>query len=583
VRDERVLRVQARDHDEVDDGWLCDKGRFAYQSIHVDERVTQPLVRDGGELRPVSWERALGEAASGLRRAAGRVGALAGGDASNEEGYLLARLLREGLGCGHLDTVAGIAPAELHHLADPELQATVPDLEFAHTVLVLGTEPVRDMAILDLRIRKGVRRHGVKLALATTAVSALDSSATLALRYAPGHDADFVQALAAALYGGDVEQHARECQADAGKLRALAELLRTGGEDVVILYGQGVLADPARATDAREALLKVARGLGLSGRAGAGLLAVPAAGANGRGLLEAGFAPGYGPGLRAIGAVGDGTNGGAAGTQAASGTGATGTQVMPDALDAHGIGAALATGELSALYLLNVDPLRCGLPREHWEAALERASTVIAHAGFLTEGLRAHANVVFPAESYAEKEGTVVHPDGRLQRLRPAIGRQGETRAGWSVICELARICGCDLEVLTGPMASQRLFDAVPFYAGLTLEEIGGRGVRWQERAAASAFPAPPPRPGSGGPARRADDSTGAAATPAVPATPAGSAASNGAGHFQPASLWSSPEVEFSPALKFLYRHGLAEARGAAVPADAMDVAATAAREGRPA
>src|SRR3982074_307071 len=59
VRDERVLRVLARDHEGGDDGWLCDKGRFAYQSIHVDERVTQPLLRDGGFLRPVSWKRAL--------------------------------------------------------------------------------------------------------------------------------------------------------------------------------------------------------------------------------------------------------------------------------------------------------------------------------------------------------------------------------------------------------------------------------------------------------------------------------------------------------------------------------------------
>ena len=69
VRDERVMRVLARDNADVDDGWLCDKGRFAYQSIHVDERIVEPLVRDGGELRPVSWERALEAAARALLRA----------------------------------------------------------------------------------------------------------------------------------------------------------------------------------------------------------------------------------------------------------------------------------------------------------------------------------------------------------------------------------------------------------------------------------------------------------------------------------------------------------------------------------
>ncbi len=72
VRDERVLRVLARENAEVDDGWLCDKGRFAYPvALRRGEaqRITEPLLRDGGELRPVSWERALEEAAAGLRRA----------------------------------------------------------------------------------------------------------------------------------------------------------------------------------------------------------------------------------------------------------------------------------------------------------------------------------------------------------------------------------------------------------------------------------------------------------------------------------------------------------------------------------
>src|SRR5580698_3143915 len=158
VRDERVLRVLARENTEVDDGWLCDRGRFAYPHLGGDERVTAPLVRDGGELRPVSWERALEEAAAGLRRAGEHVGALAGGGATNEEGSLLAHLVREVLGSPHLDSrVAGALPPELlRALAEPGLQASVSDLEFAHTVLLLDCEPIADAAILDLRLRKGV-------------------------------------------------------------------------------------------------------------------------------------------------------------------------------------------------------------------------------------------------------------------------------------------------------------------------------------------------------------------------------------------------------------------------------------------
>ena len=106
VRDERVVRVLAREfngNEDVDDGWLCDKGRFAYQAIHVDERITRPLVRDGDELREVSWERAL-QAAAGLARHAGRVGTLVGGQASNEEGFLLQRLSREALQSSDIDS-----------------------------------------------------------------------------------------------------------------------------------------------------------------------------------------------------------------------------------------------------------------------------------------------------------------------------------------------------------------------------------------------------------------------------------------------------------------------------------------------
>ena len=117
-----------------------------------------------------------------------------------------------------------------------------------------------------------------------------------------------------------------------------------------------------------------------------------------------------------------------------------------------------------------------------WERALGSAGLVVAHASVLTDGLREHANVVFPAESYAEKEGTVVHPDGRIQRLRTAIAHPGQVRAGWSVIAEIAKRCGLDLGVLTAGMACKQLAAAVPFYDGLTLEEIGGHGVRWPER-----------------------------------------------------------------------------------------------------
>jgi NADH-quinone oxidoreductase subunit G len=509
VRDERVLRVLGRDNSEVDDGWLCDKGRFAYQAIHVNERITRPMVRDGGELRPVSWERALDEAAAGLRRAAGRVGVLAGGATTNEEGFLLQRIGRESLGTADIDSrtydVAG--RDDLLALHDPALQATVVDLEFAHTVLVLGVEPVDEMPIVDLRIRKGVRRHRVNLAVATSRPSSLDADAKHVVRFAPGDEAR-----AAALLAGALRDGAQVPE----QLADLVAQLRDGGEDVVILYGERVLADPAGAA----ALVAIARTLNLGGRDGAGLLGVPSA-ANGRGLREAGVLPFAGPGLSAVQRVGRTT---------------------------AEMATAGASGELAAIWLHDADPIATHPNRTTWDAALERASTIVAHSGYLTDGIREHATVVFPAESHAEHDGTVTHPDGRVQRLRQAIAREGKTRPGWWVLQELAKRLGLELDILAGPMASQQLFAAVPFYAGLTLDVIGGKGVRWPAGEAAGTWPA------------------AAAADAAALVTPEAGPAANGRlrlGTYR--SVWAGPEVAASPALAFL----TARTRVELSPADA--------------
>jgi len=524
VRDDRVLRVRCRDergNPAVDDGWLCDKGRFAYQSFHVSERITEPLVREGGALRAVSWERAL-DAAAAIARHAGKAGALVGGQATNEEAFLLSRLFREGLGSGDLDCRAGgVVPLELERaLAAPAVAATVSDLEFAHTVLLVDCDPIDDAPVLDLRIRKGSRLNGASIAIATSRPSALDPRADHALRYAPGRAGAFLAALDAALGGpGDVATRAHAAGLDPEAVGGLAAALRDRGEDVVVVYGERLGSGP-QGPDALRALLNVAHRLDIdSGRDGAGLLELPS-GANTRGAREAGALPTAAAGLADPPAPGR---------------------------DAATIARAARDGEITALWLLRSDPLRDHPDQALWREALARAGLVIAHESVMTEAVREHANVVFPAEAYAEKDGTLTHPDGRLQRLRPAIGRAGDVRAEWSVIAEVAARVGLDLEVANASAATERLVAAVPFYAGLTAEEIGGRGVRWQEREAAAAAPA------------------GAAAPFELPEPPAAVSAGDSLrlGTFR--SVWASPEVEVSPALKFLARGAQAELS----PADA--------------
>ncbi len=378
VRDERVMRVMARDNHAIDDGWLCDRGRFAYPKL-AEGRVTEPLLRDGGELRAVSWERALDEAAGHLARAGARVGALAGGGASSEEGALLAELIRERLGSPHLDCrPAGALPRELlDALAAPALQAKVPDLEFAHAVLVLDCDPLADAPILDLRLRKGVRRRGVKVVRAGREQLLDDASRSKLTE-------QLREAGPAASGGG----------ADGEDAAAL---------EVVVLWHERLTAG-ADGEPAARVLLDLAATLKLADTDGAGLLEVPAH-ANGRGLREAGVLPGE------------------------------------SGLVWGGIAEAFVRGELSCLYLLGVDPPA---------AATAGGGAVIAHAHFLTDALREQADVVFPAEAYPEKEGTVTHPDGTVQRVRRAVRHLGEIRDESQLLRELTARVGERLGLAVG-------------------------------------------------------------------------------------------------------------------------------------
>jgi NADH-quinone oxidoreductase subunit G len=533
VRDDtKVLRVNARDNEEVDDGWLCDKGRFGYQIVNAPERITQPLVRDGGELRAVSWERAIDEARKGLDRAAERTGALVGGEATNEEGYLLQFLMREVLGSPHIDSRLGgrLDPEQARVLARPDLSARVSDIDFASTVLVVDTELVDEAPILDLRVRKGARRKGLNVVVATSRPSSLDPNATASLRFAPGAAEAMLGALAAAITGGgDVAGPARRAGADEGAVRAAAEALGGGGP-AIVLWGER-LSRGARGKQAVAALLATARALGIESDDGAGLIEVPG-GTNGRGLREVGCLPNLKPGLADSETIG------------------IGADQMPDALG----------DELDAIVLFQADPLRTHPARKAWEDGLERANFVVGFSDFVTESLAEHANVVFPAESYAEKDGTVTHPDGRLQRVRQAIARPGEVRPHTEVLLEL--ISGLlDSPInLSGPAVFRHLASAVPFYSGLTYEEIGGRGIRWQERDAAAKLPQSPLPP------------TDLETPPELP--------SEGLRLGTAPSLWASRETDHAPVLRFLAPSQRAELSAAdarrlgIAPGDEVEVAA---------
>ncbi|MGN6200965.1 MAG: NADH-quinone oxidoreductase subunit NuoG [Solirubrobacterales bacterium] len=436
VRDEKVKRVLTRDNAEVDDGWLCDRGRYGFEMFDAPERITGPRLKGGTE---AGWEQAVGAAAEGLRR--GKVAAIVG-DASNEEGFLLQRLLREALGSPHIDSRPSRGPkAEvLRRLNEPSISAKVSDIDEADAILVLGTDPLHSSPILDLRVRKAIRRNGAKLVVATERPTALDGGAEAIARFAPGQAAHFVGELAGALGGREnVATPISGTLADA--------------EKVVVIWGERI----AREDGAAEAMLDVAKAVGMSGSEGSGLLEIPDT-TNARGLREAGCLPDAGPGL---------------GETAAG-------------MATEEIRQALIDGELTGLVLFGADPLRDFPDTPAWEEALTAADFVVSFS-MHENATTPKADVVFPLETHAEKDGTVTHPDGRLQRVRPSAGRPGYIQPNVIVLAELAKALGLDTGIDSQPTAFAALTEAVSFYNGITDEQIGGRGLRWQDRDSSTA------------------------------------------------------------------------------------------------
>ncbi|MFL5901380.1 MAG: NADH-quinone oxidoreductase subunit NuoG [Solirubrobacterales bacterium] len=555
IRDEQVKRVIARDNPDVDDGWLCDRGRYGFEMFGAEERIRAPRLRGGAE---ATWDEAIAKAAEMLQTGVdhttggsapqpargGGVAAIVG-DASNEEGYLVQRIVREALGSPHIDSRPSRGPGReaLIRLAQPEITAKVRDMDDADAILVIGTDPLHSSPILDLRIRKAIRRNGAKLAVATEVPTALDGGAVAATRYAPGGATLFLSELAACLRIPS-EGHASD----------VAETLK-GAESVVIVWGDRIAREGEGAT---TALLDVATALDLAGTPGSGLLEVPEL-TNARGLREAGCLPDAGPGLTR-----------APFRSHRSPNGASNGRATEE------IRAALESGELKTVLLFGVDPLRDFPDTQAWKNALAKADHVIAFSTFET-ATTAMADIVFPLETHAEKDGTVTHPDGRLQRVRPSASRPGNIRPNWGVLAELSLALGHDTGINSQPSAFAALTEAVPFYAGITDADIGGRGIRWQDAVAANFEAGGPAGPDSADATRRGAESAsesaaGASGSVSGESGPAGLTGSSRAS--APGSpdtqrdsasadpgalalstyrdLWAGPITELNPPLRFL-------------------------------
>ena len=401
VRNNEILRANNRDHSGINGEFLCAKGRFGYDFTSNPERIRQPLVRRNGKLEPASWEEALEEVARRIKQVhvahgSAAIGVIGSNHTTNEENYLLNRFARATLGTNNLDhhrtaDYVGLAAA-LGPRAKDSL-ATIADIYGASAVLLVGNDVTQQNPLVAWQIRTGVRHHGLKLYAINSLASKIHRQAQIAVSVAKGAERDAIKWLSS-----------EKGNFDAPITEALVQLKAAleAEKDVVVLFGADIQGAAVRDL------------VSLAARFG-GKTKFMALGdyANSRGASDMGLLPDRLPGYAHLSDSAERARFGKLwGSEISDKPGLTASAMME---------AALA-GKLKALYVVGANPLKTfHVAQPDRLAGLE---LLVVHDMFLTETAQ-RADVVLPAASTYEKDGSLTNTAGEVQLTHRAIDSQG--------------------------------------------------------------------------------------------------------------------------------------------------------------
>lgn len=497
-----IVRVASAQERGLNKANLCVKGRFGQGYADAADRLVKPLVKDQtGELREASWDEALDRIAEEARKlrteGGGETFATIGGThLTNEAAYLLQKLARAVMGSNNVAAAdeaykAAVAKALVPMLGMSAATNTREDLAEAGAIFVVGANLTESNPVLALTVIKALRK-GVPVIVVDPRATELARRAALHLAVKPGGDlallrgmlahivgsglADdaFVSArtegypsFAESLRGVDVEAEAQLAGVEAAKLREAAEILAKAGS-AAVLFGSGVSLAP-NAADVVTALSDLALLTGNVGRRGGGIYPL-LPGANSQGLTDMGVRP--------CGLPGDASIDDPEVISRFDAAWGSDLGKIGRGEPLGGIFEAIFAGKVRFLYVVGADPA-LALPDEVRTAdQLRQAPFLVVQDMFLSNTAK-QADVVLPAASPTEDEGTFTNGERFIQLVKPAGAPKGESLPDWKIIQAIANRVGADWSYASPADVMAEIADLVPAYGGVTYSRLEEKGLPW--------------------------------------------------------------------------------------------------------
>ncbi|MCA9484917.1 MAG: molybdopterin-dependent oxidoreductase [Nitrospina sp.] len=474
VNEMKRVTSQQNANDAVDDGWICDKGRWGYEFTRSKNRIAAPWQK--GRTEPLDVPEAAEAVAGALKKIVEEhgpdaVGYIGSPFALNEELYLYQKLFRQGLGTNNIDHKTHADTPGL-----PVAHADMLDIESAGFLLVVASDPTEELPILELRIKKAVTRLNVPLVILNDQKTVLDRFAQTRVRYNVGTDASVLHALDRAIQGqGGAADAATGVSAD--QLSGLADRIKSAGK-VVVVYNPAALT--GNGAQVIKQLLKT-----IDAQDGVECRAMPAApGTNAVGAMDMGILPGFYPGglpLNDAATIKE-----RFGEETPLSPGASALEMIEKA----------AKGEIKALVVHRCNPVVDFPDGKKVKEALAKLKLLVVHDILHTE-TSGMADFLLPSNGPGFDEGTTTSVGGRVQ-LRTR-GLHTETPQDVRILTRVLKALEVEANYKDATDVLKEIAEKIPAYSGITRKAIRKTGQNRETIHAAGGSAVEPQNAGTNG------------------------------------------------------------------------------------